>query len=373
MNTLDYILSCCQQSNYSRERAVLRALVHTLEPEELNKLQKSKCIDTGVYCVVTKFLEDLDGNVQQKNETISSLLKQLADKKSGKVMSSRKKLQDRFEKQDFQTQRKILKAFLSSSKKDRLWAYAWLRKNWDNMLYEKVKSLWELYHERECGQVVLKYFPVEYVYNNREELDTDDNYTWLCIRLINYPQFQIDKERLCLIGKNKLRPNPFRERNFYRCIGEVEYLYILAKSKSKIKKGEATRILYKQIVANLYDDKISCKLKELFYDVLQNNYYKIYSENYYPTTKWFDNVSIIFWCMGRLGLAEELIAYEEWDNMVQHRLVDSADYKELLKYHIDDFCEGCYTLFRNTIIECLPNEYKCLIYDEDKYIQSVLS
>ena len=84
-------------------------------------------------------------------------------------------------------------------------------------------------------------------------------------------------------------------------------------------------------------------------------------DNYFPTTKWLDVVSHILWCMGRLGLTEELIAYEEWDNMVQRKFIYSSDYKELKKYHTTDFCQECYLLFRNIIAECLPDEYKHLI------------
>ena len=86
-----------------------------------------------------------------------------------------------------------------------------------------------------------------------------------------------------------------------------------------------------------------------------------YYENYYPTTKWFDVVSHILWCMGRLGLVEELIAFEEWDSMVQRRLISQTEYDELLQYHVADFVEECFQLFRSTIAECVPDEYKHLI------------
>ena len=71
---------------------------------------------------------------------------------------------------------------------------------------------------------------MEYVYDNLPALDTHGNYTNLCIKLIHHPKFQIDKERL-------------KEDFVFYDYPEVEYLYILAKSKSKIEEGSHTHYL----------------------------------------------------------------------------------------------------------------------------------
>ena len=349
MTALDYILSRYQMPKYEKapkERAVLKALVHTLQPEELKTLQRRLKRSPSKWNVGTDLYNEAlkaENNIApSRNEPISSLLKQFTDKRSGKVATARKKLRDRFAKQDFQMQRKILKAFLSSAKQDRMWAYSRLKANWDSALYDEVKTLWEQYHEKECGQVVLRYFPTQYVYNNLSHLDIDENYTWLCIRLINHPQFQIDKGRLW-------------EHHVFYGHHDVEYLYILVKSNSQIEKGTATRILFKQIIHYLNAcPSPGAMLKGKFENCA------VYEDNH-PTTKWLDNVSHVLWCMGRLGLTEELIAYEEWDGMVQRKLVYSSDYEELKKYCGTDFSQECYLLFRNVIAECLPDEYKHLI------------
>lgn len=349
MTALDYILSHYQFPKYEnrpKERAVLKALVHTLQPEELTALQRKLKRSTSKWNVGTDLYNEAikaeRSITPQRNEPISSLLKQFTDKRSGKVATARKKIRDRFAKQDFQMQRKILKAFLLSAKQDRMWAYSRLKVNWDSALYDEVETLWERYHEKDCGQVVLRYFPTQYVYNNLAHLDTDENYTWLCIRLINCPLFQIDKERL-------------RERCIFYGHPDVEYLYILVKSNSPIEKGIATQILFKQIIHYLNVYPSPCVMLKSKFDNCE-----IYEDNH-PTTKWLDNVSHVLWCMGELGLTEELIAYEEWDSMVQRKLIYSSDYEVLKKYHMTDFSQECYILFRDVIAECLPDEYKHLI------------
>ena len=241
-SALEYILAKYQLPKYKNysDRAVLKALVNTLNSAELKELQKrlkrghsQGSVGTVLYNEAEKALCT---NHHQKNETISCLLKHFTNKKSGKVGVSRPKLQDRFDKQDFQVQRKILKAFLAGSQMDRVWAYKKLRRNWDDCFADEIKTLWEKHHDKECEKVVIRFLPTDYVFDNLPLLDSDENYSWLCTRLINHPQFHFDKERLS------------RCEHIYWGPDDVEYLYILAKSKSSIERDKATRILYKMLI-----------------------------------------------------------------------------------------------------------------------------
>ena len=120
--TLDYILSHYQQPQYEKslvERTVLRALVHTLNREELLTLQKTLkrgsskwSVGKGLYEETIKVLEKLQPH---RNESIPALLKAFTDKRNGKVAEARVKLRNRFNTQSFQMQRKILKALLDAS------------------------------------------------------------------------------------------------------------------------------------------------------------------------------------------------------------------------------------------------------------------
>ena len=350
MNALDYILANYQQEKYQEnlaERAVLRALVHTLDKEELLILQKklkrgsSKwSVGKGLYEEAIKVL----GKIQpHKNESISALLKAFTDKQSGLVAETRVELRDRFDKQSFLTQRKILKAMLNASKQDRIWAYNRLNYNWDGFFFEDVKTLWEQYHEKKCGIVIIKYFPMEYVYDNLSALDTHGNYTNLCIKLIHHPKFQIDKERL-------------KEVPVFHSSPEVEYLYILAKSKSKIEKGEATRTLFNQMavfinIVNTPPQFIGNRAYNFERPIEDGN----------VTTKHLEFVSCVLWCMGELGLVEELIAFEEWDNIVKHRFYSDEEVEYLTRGYNTDCIKELWNLYRQTIVECLPNEYQQLV------------
>ena len=350
MTALDYILSRYQMPKYEKapkERAVLKALVHTLQPEELKTLQRrlkrspSKWnVGTDLYNEALKAENNI---VPSRNEPISSLLKQFTDKRSGKVATARKKLRDRFAKQDFQMQRKILRAMLHASKQDRMWAYNRLNYSWDGFFFEDVKNLWEQYHEKECVAVIIKHFPMEYVYENLSALDTHGNYTNLCIKLIHHPKFQIDKERL-------------KEDFVFYGHPEVEYLYILAKSKSKIEKGEATRTLFNQMAVFINIVNTPPKF-------IGNRAYNFERqiEDGNVTTKHLEFVSCVLWCMGELGLVEELIAFEEWDNMVRIKFLGSEELQYMGNAYSSEEEKELWHLFLQTITECLPTEYQQLV------------
>ena len=350
MSALDYILANYQQEKYQAslaERAVLRALVHTLNKEELLILQKKLKRGSSKWSVGKGLYEEaikVMGKIQpHRNESISVLLKAFTDKQSGLVAETRVELRDRFGKQSFLTQRKILKAMLNASKQDRLWAYNRLNHSWDGFFFEDVQALWEQYHEKECGAVIIKYFPMEYVYDNLSALDIRGNYTNLCIKLIYHPKFQIDKKRL-------------KEAPVFYGSPEVEYLYILAKSKSKIEKGEATRTLFNQMA--VFINALDTPPQYLF-----NRSYNFERqiEERDVSTKHFDFVSGILWCMGEIGLVDELIAFEEWDNMVRMKFLGSEELQYMGNAYSSEEEKELWHLFLQTITECLPTEYQQLV------------
>ena len=353
MNALDYILAnyqCEKYQNSLAERSVLRALVHTLNKEGLLILQKKLKRGSSKWSVGRGLYEEaikVMGKIQpHRNESISALLKAFTDKKGGKVADARAELRDRFDKQSFLTQRKILKAMLYASKQDRVWAYKQLSNTWDDFFFEDVKALWEQYHEKECVAVIIKHFPMEYVYDNLSVLETRGNYTNLCIKLIHHPKFQIDKERL-------------KEDFVFYGYPEVEYLYILAKSKSKIEEGEATHTLFNQMAVFINTHDTPPKY-------LGNRSYNFGQqiEEWSVSTKHFDFVSGILWCMGELELVEELIAFEEWDNMVKIKFLGCEELQYMGNAYSPEEEKELWHLFLQTIKECLPTEYQQLVLTE---------
>ncbi|MCR5714837.1 MAG: hypothetical protein K6F98_07940 [Bacteroidales bacterium] len=357
MNTLNYILDHYQRMDMQKNaggRAVLTALVHTLTKEELQTLRKKIKRNVLNWHVSTELCKEvtkvLNKKYPHRNGDISTVLKQFSDKKSGKVTEARVELRDRYSKQSFQMQRKILKAMLAASKQDRIWAYKQLEKAWDDYFFEDVKKLWEQHREEACIAVVSKHFPTDYVYDNLPWLDKNDNYFYLCVKLVHHPSFKIDARRFINTSHTWWWP-------------DLAYLHIMAKSKSKVEPGVATKVLYKYMAFYIQNTTLPPRAP-FQYDLSDQIHDKTLS------TRYFEFVSFTLWCMGELGLVEELLAYEAWDNKIKslffkhiwEGLIISVEPENTSRHSWDyEDLQGMWDLFRYTIVECLPEEYQQLI------------
>ncbi len=77
----------------------------------------------------------------KRNAPIAQLIKDFANKKSGKVTESRVEIKRRFEFLDWKIQKKIMQLFLDSGKVDREWACSMLIDHWDKSFEKKIKAL----------------------------------------------------------------------------------------------------------------------------------------------------------------------------------------------------------------------------------------
>lgn len=134
--------------------------------------------------------------MRPRNEPIETLIRLFKDKKSGKVAISGRKIKPRFEGQDWEVQKRILKLFLQSCKTDRDWAYSKVYKHWDASFYNDIKALWEERHEPKCSWSIIRFFPKDYVFSQEEYLNHAGNYYHLCQRFSTDPDFVIDWSRL---------------------------------------------------------------------------------------------------------------------------------------------------------------------------------
>ena len=130
------------------------------------------------------------------NTPIATLIKNYKNKKSGKVVESRREIQWRFASLDWKHQKEILLAFVNAKACDRDWASRKMFVCWDKSFIPIVKNLWEQHHEAPLSWLILRYFPKEYLKQNMDSLSWGRNYYYLCQRLIDDENFKMDKERL---------------------------------------------------------------------------------------------------------------------------------------------------------------------------------
>lgn len=138
------------------------------------------------------------GFTRKRNTPITTLISRYEDKRSGKVMESRKEIQWRFEALDWEYQQRILTDFLQSGKQDRTWACSWLRDLWDPVFEPKIKELWEQYHDDVCKWVVIRHMPLEYVVQHMPEFTGRRDYYYICLRLAQDKDYQIETDKLSI-------------------------------------------------------------------------------------------------------------------------------------------------------------------------------
>lgn len=119
----------------------------------------------------------------RKNKPIISVLEAFANKDRGKVVESRKEIQQRFAYQDWSVQKKIMRVFLESGKYDREWTLSKLLVLWDEEFEPLVRELWESLHEERAAWVIIRHFPVSYIEDHIDALSTGRNYFFICQRL----------------------------------------------------------------------------------------------------------------------------------------------------------------------------------------------
>ena len=138
----------------------------------------------------------MDFKTPKHNTPSATLIRNYLNKKSGKVVVSRREIQRRFNSMDWCYQKKILVSFINGSASDRDWASRKMFAYWDDSFIPFVATLWGQYHEESLSWLILRYFPKDFLKTYQDQLSDGRNYYYLCQRLIDETDFNIDRDRL---------------------------------------------------------------------------------------------------------------------------------------------------------------------------------
>ena len=175
-----------------------------------------------------------DRSKYKKQESFDTLLKWIVERKRGKLSYAKRILTDGFNYYSYSQQVKIVKAFLFQSLGDRRFAYRKLYGLWDESFIDVVKQAWNEFHDEECGWLITRFFPKEFLVENLDALSTPYNYYFLCKRL--------GSEEWFVPVKDKFKPN----------ITIVQYLEAVSMTKHPISEAEAIELLYRMVSVAIY-------------------------------------------------------------------------------------------------------------------------
>ena len=130
------------------------------------------------------------------NKPIKTLLSNFENKKSGKVMESRREIRRRFDYLDRSQQVRFLKACFNSCNSDREWACEELTLHWDPQFTHTIEQMWVSLNDEGALRCIVKNFPLEYIVDNMKNLSGKKTYYDLCLRLCPYFKIKFDKEKL---------------------------------------------------------------------------------------------------------------------------------------------------------------------------------
>lgn len=170
----------------------------------------------------------------KKQESFDTLLKWAMERKRGKVSYAKRILTGGFDYYSYSQQVKIIKAFLFLSLGDRRFAYRKLYAFWDKSFVDVVKQAWNEFHDEECGWLITRFFPNEFLVENLNALSTPYNYYYLCKRL--------GQEEWFIPSKDKFKPN----------ITIVQYLEAVSMTRRPISIEDANELLYRMVSIAIY-------------------------------------------------------------------------------------------------------------------------
>jgi len=305
---------------------------------------------------------------RKRNTPIAILLRNYENKQSKRVVESRKEIQWRFENLDWKDQKKIIKAFLASGKSDREWAARQLISFWDSSFGPIIKKMWEETREEILEWSIIRYFPIDYLKSNIDRLGTGRSYYFLCLRLINEEDFEIDESRL----------------------RETDLLNLYCNSSRILSKEKAIECLF-TIVYKICREKYSYQMNNLWPDGIERGYmvsilhHGVMREalNDLMRLKMYDVIEeFISWHM---DVCESLLNSEEFAQLYAGK-IDNSDYnrrrivltKKYYYEHLDRryILDGEYPAFTLEFyyIKCdddyfvPPDIFLCFDVDKDELI-----
>jgi hypothetical protein len=259
--------------------AILKTIPKEILAESVKEIRKEPNVAVSLVRKMEWMSEDHPRKEKTKNASLSSLLKLYINKKSKRVQYARQCIKDRFDKQSYRDQNRILRAFLSGPAMDCDWAGRILRDSWRKEMKGHVGEAWVRTRRQILAYVILRHFPNSFILLEQESLSDVAGYQFVCARLGNEPSFFLDESRLTT-------PNLF---------------YVMAKLGRTVDSEEMEKKLYDFLL----------------------NYDSYYDQD--PPTPSFSCISgwdRMVWAMGILGMQDSLIRLLEFENKVKASQLD---------------------------------------------------
>ena len=272
-----------------------RNIIQGLDEATLRELRSQADLDWYLLKVVDARLEKqvpADATQIQYNKSWRAYLKDIQQRKLGRITLARKKLREVFPHVEWQAQCKILSFFLlDSSKGARTWALQTLMFQWEmfagrggrlqSQWVAMVLDLWEKYKEREVALFIIRHADEACVLRLEQELAKVVGYQRVALRLGANPHYEVDTSRL----------------------SPLEWLYVMAKLQRPVSREACEAVL-----AEVLMEAIACSSCPPMREVDTFSF------------ALDDGVSLALWCLGELRYPDLIMDFATCDRKLQEDL-----------------------------------------------------
>lgn len=287
--------------NYNGRYKTAYALVCSLPDAELMKYVETHGFPDYLVKLIKRRGLDKRFITRQKS-TVSCMLKQLSYSDCTNMTMLREGLKARFPFVPQSYKQKILHCMLvQGTKKERLWAYTRLGWHWDDTFTLPIEQCYMEYHEMESASLIVKNFPLYYIYQHRDELAAIAGWGYVMRRL--------GKEHLELVRKELLTPS--------------EWIRTVTHLRLHQYENEIEDCLYQAISTEV--EKL--KNHESWYIHRQG-------DRRFFTLRDLPGVSVAVWSMGQMGMVDAIMRFHQYDQRFEWYLPENIpeDKQEELFY-----------------------------------------
>lgn len=285
--TLQHIQRVESMYHYDGRYKTAYALVCTLPDRELMQYVEMQRFPDFLIRIIKRRGIEKPFLVRQKS-TVSRMLRQLLAPGCTNKTALREGLKMRYRFVPTNYQHKILHSMLSQgTKKERLWAYTRLDWHWDDDFILPIETCFWKYHEVESASLIVRYFPLDFVYEHHERLAVFAGWGYVMRRL--------GKEHPELVRKELLTPDEW--------IRTVTHLHL--------QDYEA------DIEDHLYQS-IANEVRQLLDG--EGWYHHGPEEERCLTLRNLPGVSLAVWSMGQMGMADAVMRFMEYDQQYEWHL-----------------------------------------------------
>ena len=293
---------------------------------------------------------------KDSNETLDDWVRMYVDKKSRRVSYAGKKLKEVFLKLPGAEKRKAALALLTGGKEDTEWVCKRLKNykesfdkeweiNWHPSYSQAIEECWKKYHGENCGHLFIQFLDEELVRTHIEELETDDNYFYLCQRFVNRLWFKFDADKL----RNHSHINA--------------YLSIMSQTKEGVTEEEARRLLYQWIAVVINNHGKHCNER-----VKENIFYSNRTGNIRIINAWGFDTALYY--ILSMGLKNVVIDFLKWESFINGHYY----YDEIDEIPEDGIVVANSNIdLRKLIFEHFPKDLKYLLYPNKEHYQTASS